>query len=61
MSLLEKNNPFDELSVLANINHPSNIPSDELNNEESKVETVNSTSQVSPIQQSESIMDQLWS
>ena len=61
MSSLQKNTPSDELTISVDSNAGDNILSTKHNNKEIKVETVLSSSQVSPIQQSGSIMDQIWS
>ena len=61
MSSLQKNTPSDELTISIDSTAGDNISSSQHNNKEVKVETVMSSSQVSPIQPSESIMDQIWS
>ena len=61
MSSLQQNIPSDESTISIEINAGDNISSTKHNNKEIKVETVVSSSQESPIQQSESIMDQIWS
>ena len=61
MSSLQKNTPSDELTISMDSNAGDNITSSQHNNKEVKVETVLSSSQVSPIKPSESIMDQIWS
>ena len=61
MSSLQQNIPSDESTISIDINARDNISSTKHNNKEIKVVTVTLSSQVSPIQPSESIMDQIWS
>ena len=61
MSSLQQNIPSDESTISIEINAGDNISSTKHNNKEIKVETIPSSSQVSPIQQPERSMDQIWS
>jgi len=54
MSVSEKNNPFDDYIITPKTNNNNS------KNSSNKVETVTSSSQVSPIQPSESIMNLTW-
>ena len=49
MSSLQKNTPSDELTISIDSTAGNNISSSQHNNKEVKVETVTSSSQVSPI------------
>ena len=60
MSSLQKNTPSDELTISIDSNAGDNISSTQHNNKEIKVKTVTLSSQVLSIQQSESVMDQIW-
>ena len=54
MDTSERRNPFDEFIVSSDTNNSNN-------NSSIKVETVTSSSQVSPILPNESVMDLIWS
>ena len=54
MSVSEKNNPFDDYIITPRTNNNNS------KNSSNKVETVTSSSQASPIQPSESIMNLIW-
>jgi len=61
MSSSQPNTPSDEHTISIDSKADNNASFAQHNNKEIKVETVASSSQVSSIQQSESIMDQIWS
>lgn len=61
MSSSQPNTPSDECTISIDSNAGDTLSFAQHNKKEIKVETVASLSQVSSIQQSESIMDQIWS
>ena len=54
MSVSEKNNPFDDYIITPRTNNNNS------NNSSNKLENVTSSSQASPIQPSESMMNLIW-
>ena len=54
MSVSEKNNPFDDYIITPKTNNNNS------KNSSNKVETVTSSSQESPIQPSDSVMNLIW-